>query len=156
LVNVGQTYEFKWPTLPNDFTFPAGHQIGIVIGANFSGYSSVRGTNGSVITLDTKLSKVVLPVVGGYLSALHSGAFAPDTIAPTLSLPASPITVDATSPTGAAVTYTATVTDNEDPNPTIACTPTSGSTFPIGDTTVTCTGTDASGNVATGSFVVHV
>jgi X-Pro dipeptidyl-peptidase len=156
LVNVGQTYEFKWPTLPNDFTFPAGHQIGIVIGANFSGYSSVRGTNGSVITLDTRQSKVVLPVVGGYLAALHSGAFAPDTVAPTLTLPASPITVDATSPAGADVTYTATVTDNEDPNPTIACTPATGSTFPIGDTTVNCTGTDASGNVATGSFVVHV
>ena len=34
---IGQKYEFKWPTLPNDFTFVAGHRIGIVLGANFSG-----------------------------------------------------------------------------------------------------------------------
>src|SRR5262249_38661259 len=51
---------------------------------------------------------------------------------------------------------TVTVSDNEDPSPTYSCTPATGSTFPIGDTTVNCTGTDASGNVATGSFVVHV
>ena len=41
---IGQTYEFEWPTLPNDFTFVAGHQVGIVIGTNFSGYGSVNGT----------------------------------------------------------------------------------------------------------------
>jgi hypothetical protein len=34
--------------------------------------------------------------------------------------------------------------------------PASGSVFPIGDTTVTCKATDASGNAATGSFSVHV
>jgi HYR domain len=39
--------------------------------------------------------------------------------------------------------------------PTVACTPASGS-FPVGSTTVTCTATDQSGNVATGTFVVHV
>jgi X-Pro dipeptidyl-peptidase len=152
---IGQTYEFKWPTLPNDFTFPAGHQIGIVIGANFSGFGSVLGTRSTAIRVDTRASRVVLPVVGGYLAARGSGAFAPDTIAPTLHLPAD-ITVDATSPAGAIVTYTATATDNEDPDPSVKCLPASGSTFPIGTTTVSCTATDASGNSSTGSFTVHV
>jgi hypothetical protein len=38
----------------------------------------------------------------------------------------------------------------------VSCSPASGSVFPIGDTTVACTATDASGNVAKGSFSVHV
>ena len=65
---------------------------------------------------------------------------------PELSIATHPdITVDATSPAGAVVTYTApAVTDQANPaNPPAAvCTPPSGSTFPIGTTTVTCTATD--------------
>ena len=53
------------------------------------------------------------------------------------------ITAEATSAAGAVVTYTVTVTDTEDPIPTVTCTPASGSTFPIGDTTVNCDGVDA-------------
>jgi Glycine rich protein/HYR domain len=65
---------------------------------------------------------------------------------PELSIATHPdITVNATSPAGAVVTYTApAVTDQANPaNPPAAvCTPPSGSTFPIGTTTVTCTATD--------------
>src|SRR5262249_4203775 len=43
-----------------------------------------------------------------------------------------------------------------DPNPVISCAPPSGGVFPLGDTTVNCTATDASGNVAHGSFHVRV
>jgi HYR domain len=56
------------------------------------------------------------------------------------------------------VNYTTpTATDNcpLPPNP-VACTPPSGSCFPRGTTTVTCTATDASGNLATCSFKVNV
>ena len=50
------------------------------------------------------------------------------------------ITVKATSPQGATVTYTLpTVVDEESPLPPVSCTPASGSTFPVGTTTVTCT-----------------
>jgi hypothetical protein len=38
----------------------------------------------------------------------------------------------------------------------VTCNPPSGSTFPIGDTTVQCTASDATGNVASDSFTVHV
>jgi hypothetical protein len=38
----------------------------------------------------------------------------------------------------------------------VICNPPSGSTFPIGTTTVPCSATDASGNTATGSFTVTV
>jgi hypothetical protein len=78
-----------------------------------------------------------------------------DATPPVLEVPG-PITVDATSASGASVTYSVSATDDADPNPTVSCSPPSGSTFPIGESTVTCTATDASGNVASGSFTVVV
>jgi hypothetical protein len=66
------------------------------------------------------------------------------------------MSIDATGPDGAVVTYAATATDTWDPAPTVECAPASGGEFPIGTTTVTCTTTDDSGNTATASFDVHV
>jgi hypothetical protein len=63
--------------------------------------------------------------------------------------------VDATSPDGAVVDYVATATSaNGEPAP-ITCQPASGTTFPIGDTTVACSATDATGT-SQGAFSVHV
>jgi hypothetical protein len=55
------------------------------------------------------------------------------------------ITTDATGPSGATVTYPLpAVTDPDDTTPpTAVCSPPSGSVFPIGTTTVTCTATDS-------------
>jgi hypothetical protein len=79
---------------------------------------------------------------------------------PTLSLPSSPLTVKATSAQGATVTYTVTASLPDDPNssPTVSCTPPSGSTFPVGTTTVQCTASDKATppDVTTGSFQVIV
>jgi len=53
------------------------------------------------------------------------------------------LTVNATSPQGATVTYRPpTVMDEDSPLPPGNCTPASGSTFAIGTTTVTCTVSD--------------
>ncbi|HEX6674189.1 MAG TPA: HYR domain-containing protein [Actinomycetes bacterium] len=79
----------------------------------------------------------------------------PDVTPPTLNLPGD-ITVEATDASGTNVSYSVTASDDRDPNPTVSCTPSSGSFFPVGTTTVSCQATDASGNVATGSFLVHV
>src|SRR6185503_12459916 len=57
---------------------------------------------------------------------------------PVVTVPAN-ITREATSPSGAVVTFTATATDAQDGPRTPVCTPPSGSTFPIATTTVTCT-----------------
>lgn len=89
----------------------------------------------------------------GNVEAMKSLTVRIDKTLPVLKL--ANITTDATSPAGAVVTYSATATDNLT-TPTVACTPASGSTFPIGTTTVTCTATDAAGNRATGSFTVLV
>ena len=78
-----------------------------------------------------------------------------DAVAPVLTLPA-PIVVPSTSTAGAVVTYTASATDVIDGSRPITCAPASGSAFPIGVTTVSCTAADLSGNVASGSFTVTV
>ena len=55
----------------------------------------------------------------------------------------------------ALVTWTdPTATDVVDASPTVVCAPASGSGFSVGQTTVTCTATDDSGNTDTASFVV--
>jgi len=75
---------------------------------------------------------------------------------PILTLPAN-ITAEATGSSGTAVSFTATSTDAEDnPDPTPICAPASGSTFPIGTTTVGCSVTDSGGLTASGSFTVTI
>jgi hypothetical protein len=75
--------------------------------------------------------------------------------APTLTLPAN-ITAEATSAAGAAVTYDATASDTQDGTRTPVCAPASGSTFPLGTTTVGCSVTDSGGLSTSGSFTVTV
>lgn len=100
----------------------------------------------------------VAPPPGNILPAtLPPDNGAPDTTPPVLSLPGN-LTVDATSTTGAIVTYnmTATDPDNATSSLTLTCAPASGSTFPIGTTTVNCSAADPAGNQAAGSFTVTV
>jgi Ca2+-binding RTX toxin-like protein len=56
----------------------------------------------------------------------------------------------------AQVSYIVTAEDNVDDPVGVTCTPASGSTFPIGTTTVNCEATDAAGNRATASFTITV
>jgi uncharacterized repeat protein (TIGR01451 family) len=77
-----------------------------------------------------------------------------DSEPPSLTVPAN-MTVNATKPSGAAVSFTTTAADNA-PGVMKACVPSSGSTFAIGTTTVNCTATDASGNTASKSFQITV
>jgi hypothetical protein len=77
-----------------------------------------------------------------------------DTTPPVLALPA-PV-VPATSASGAIVTFVATANDLVDGPRPISCVQPSGSSFPIGATTVRCSASDTRGNTATGSFAVTV
>jgi Bacterial Ig-like domain (group 1)/HYR domain len=78
-----------------------------------------------------------------------------DTTAPVMELRdfiASP-----SSPDGTLLGWDTHPTDNADWHPTVVCEPESFEfVFPIGDTTVTCTATDDSGNSSRGRFNVHV
>jgi hypothetical protein len=72
----------------------------------------------------------------------------------------SDVTFNATSTAGAKVTYTNPAAHDEDLSTvTTSCLPASGSTFAIGDTTVTCTATDSDGDTNSPvqkTFTVHV
>ena len=79
-----------------------------------------------------------------------------DTIPPVVTPPPSQ-QITATSNNGAIVIYPqATATDNVGVTSGPTCTPSSGSTFPVGATTVTCTASDAGGNVGRATFTVTV
>jgi hypothetical protein len=54
------------------------------------------------------------------------------------------------------VTYTVSATECAGPTPTIVCSPTNGSTFPVGTTLVTCWAIDAWGNSNRCSFTVTI
>ena len=80
-----------------------------------------------------------------------------DTTPPVLSGMPSDDTVEATSSAGAVYAYSnPTASDIADPSPVVSCVPPSGSTFPLGTTTATCTATDAAGNDASAGFDVTV
>jgi hypothetical protein len=119
---------------------------------------SVLGTTSS-LTLTVPLGAFVFKL---RVTDSH-GAFAEatvditveDTGPPVLTLPAN-LTIGATSAAGAALAFTASAVDAIDGPVEVDCTPASGSTFPIGATTVSCTAADAGGNVAVGSFTVTV
>jgi hypothetical protein len=54
------------------------------------------------------------------------------------------------------VTYPAPTFSDNCPGTTVVCAPPSGSAFPLGTTTVTCTATDSSGNKVICSFTVTI
>jgi len=73
---------------------------------------------------------------------------------PTITVPAD-MKVDATSPGGAYVSYTASWSDNVGVT-SGSCAPLSGAMFPIGPTPVKCSASDAAGNMGFGTFTVTV
>ena len=79
-----------------------------------------------------------------------------DTTAPSVSVPGT-ITKEAAGPSGASVPFTVSASDLVDPSPSISCDHSSGATFPIGSTLVSCTAKDASNNVSQpATFTVNV
>jgi hypothetical protein len=74
---------------------------------------------------------------------------------PVLRLPES-ITTEATGPSGAVVTFTATASDAVDGSVPVTCTPVSGSTFPLGTRSVSCSAINSAGLSSNGSFDVTV
>jgi autotransporter-associated beta strand protein len=76
-------------------------------------------------------------------------------IPPTITTPGD-LTVNAGSGQGAIVPFTVTATDQSGAALTTTCVPPSGTGFPIGSTTVSCTTSDSNGNTATATFNVIV
>jgi hypothetical protein len=78
-----------------------------------------------------------------------------DTTPPVLTLPIVP-TVNTTNPQGTVVSFSGSAQDAVSGSVPVVFNPASGSTFPVGTTSVTATATDAAGNTTTKSFTVTV
>ena len=131
----------------NDF---GGDQMGgaNLAGANLGG-ADLTDANLTGANLHGTLFASTLPIANSPISATLTGA----NLTGTLLVPSNQ-TVTAANQAGAVVTWP---TPESLPGATPGtCTPQSGSTFPVGATTVTCTVFDNQGDQATGTFTVTV
>ena len=114
----------------------------------------------TAMAVDASLNQLV---AAGYATTQFSGAVfvvelsedQQDTEAPEINVPDG-IDAEAMWATGAAVTFEVSAVDAVDGPVAAACSPESGSTFPMGVTIVHCTAADGTGNSATRSFAVTV
>lgn len=116
------------------------------------------GSPASFSGLDDGSHTFTVRVTGPTGTASASRSWSIDATPPALTLPSSPIVVEADGPNGGVATYSVSASDNGAavvPS-AIDCSPGSGARFPLGDTTVTCRVSDARGNTASGSFHVVV
>ncbi|MCX6551256.1 MAG: HYR domain-containing protein, partial [Acidobacteria bacterium] len=150
-------------TVPAAITVEAAGPTGAP--ATFSA-SALDAVAGSLVPVCTPASGSIFPLGASSVtcaaadSAGNTGTASfvvtvRDTTPPVLALPA-PLTVAASSASGAVVSFTASATDLVGGAVTPVCTPSSGATFAIGTTPVTCTATDWAGNRVSGSFTVTV
>jgi hypothetical protein len=112
--------------------------------------------SGSTFTIGTTTVTCTATDLSGNTESAIFTVTVQDTTAPVI-VPHANMTTDATSASGAIVTYTSpSWTDAVAGSGTAGCVPTSGTTFQVGTTTVTCTATDAAGNTGSASFTVTV
>jgi uncharacterized repeat protein (TIGR01451 family) len=114
-----------------------------------------RWTLGATAGANSIVAKVTGLQAATFSATASQPAPPADTQAPSVTAPAN-ITVNGTSTSGVTVSYTTpTATDNSG-SASVICRPASGSVFPVGTTSVTCTATDAAGNSASATFSVTV
>lgn len=150
-------------THPDSMTLEATSAAGAVVDYDASALDEVDGAvavscvpaSGSTFALGT--TEVMCTATDAASNAVDSffDVFVVDTTPPVLTVPAD-IDASATNGAGATVNFTATASDSVDSSVAVTCVPTSGSTFPIGMTTVTCTAVDDAGNSSQGPFKVTV
>src|SRR3989449_563975 len=147
------------PSISVEATGPTGAVVTFSSSASDVVDGSVAGscspTSGSIFPLGTKVVTCTATDLAGNTGAATFEASVVDTTPPALSLPTD-ITQEATGPSGAVVSFTVSANDLVDGTVPVHCIPLSGSTFSIGTTSVSCSTTDAAGNVASGSFDVIV
>ncbi|MGK5739298.1 CocE/NonD family hydrolase [Micromonospora sp. URMC 103] len=68
-----QMYEISVPLLPEDYVFSAGNRIGVIIVGSYRSYSAQTLASRPTITVNTKVSHLSLPVLGGHQAARQAG-----------------------------------------------------------------------------------
>ncbi|MFL5756375.1 MAG: HYR domain-containing protein [Chloroflexota bacterium] len=151
-------------TVPADFTVQTGSAAGTTVTFSASATDDRDGAltptcspaSGSTFPVGTtQVTCTATDSHGNTGSASFNVTVVADTTPPVIQVP-SDISVNSPDPAGAAVTYTASASDNFDGAISPTCAPASGAVFPIGATTVTCTAQDAHGNSSQATFKVTV
>jgi len=114
-----------------------------------------RPSSGSVFTIGDTTVNCTASDSAGNVRSESFVVTVTDPFPPVLTIPAD-MNLDAPNHDGLVVTFTATAVDNVDVDPTVTCSPASGSLFATGETTVSCTATDDSSNSVTRSFKVTI
>ncbi len=111
--------------------------------------------SGTAFPLGTTTVNVTAKDAANNTSSGSFSVIVQDTTAPVVTVPAN-ITAEATSASGAPVSYPAATATDAVGVTSLTATAASGSTFPIGPTTVTVTAKDAANNTSSGSFTITV
>ena len=153
------------PTIavPANITVEATGASGAAVSFSVSATDIVDGsvavncdhTSGSVFALGTTTVNCSASDAHNNSSSKSFTVTVQDTTAPTITVPAN-ITVEATGPSGAAVSFSVSATDIVDGSVAVNCDHASGGVFALGTTTVNCSATDAHNNSASRSFTVTV
>lgn len=112
--------------------------------------------SGTVFSLGVSVVSCIAKDLAGNTTSCTFRVNVSDTESPLIRCPANLTVVPATGQTSAVATYPAPIVSDNLPGATVVCSPSSGSTFPLGMTRVTCTAADARGNRAGCSFIVIV
>lgn len=149
--------------LPNNLVVEATGPNGAVV--SFSGSASdnvdeavsvaFSPASGSVFDLGTTLVTATATDVAGNQATGTFSVTVRDTTPPVLTPPAN-LVLEATGPTGAMATFSASAVDLVNGSVPVGFSRSSGSVFPIGVTTVAASATDASDNVTSRTFTVTV
>ncbi len=116
---------------------------------------SCSPASGSVFPVGTTRVTCTASDAAGNTATASFNVIVRDVTAPVVAKPGDMI-VEATSAAGASVTFPLPAATDAVGVTSVSCSPSSGSAFPIGTTTVTCRAADAANNVGFSSFTVLV
>jgi hypothetical protein len=156
-VSDGASYEFG--SVPNAVCSVTDAEDGnSTFAASLSPITGPHGADG----IGSQTASCSYTDAGGLSDSASATYTIVDTTPPSLTVPSTPVTQEATSSSGAAVTFTVSANDAVDPNPSVTCkegatTVSSGDTFSLGSHTISCTASDYSSNTsAAKSFTITV
>jgi hypothetical protein len=130
---------------------------GVTVSSILNSNGTVTANVGATCAATTASFTLTATDGGGATStATLTVTVTPDMQAPTISCPANITAPTDVGQCSAIVTFTTPTGSDNCGSPTVVCSPASGSTFPKGTTTVTCTATDGGSNTASCNFTVTV
>lgn len=151
-------------TAPGNLVIEATSAAGATVNYTASATDTVSGNiavvgvpaSGTVFPIGSTTVNLTATDAAGNFATASFTVTVRDTVKPVLTLPASPIVVEATGPSGANVTFGVSANDNINGAVAVTTSHASGSLFPLGETVVNADAQDAAGNAITGSFLVTV